>query len=297
MEMLNVKHIITRTRSDAWFGSDYTMNIYRGCSHGCIYCDSRSSCYGITDFGTVCAKANSTSLIQSELRSKQKKGVVATGAMSDPYNPQEQKFKLTQAALELLNRYHFGVAIATKSDLITRDIPVLQSIAHHSPVLCKITLTTVSDTLAAKVEPRAPSPTQRLKAIESLAKAGVFCGVLLMPVLPFIEDDAQAIAQLIESCASAGAHFIYPAFGVTLRENQREWYFNALRQAFPHAHLPERYAKAFGNAYECHCPEVKGLWFSFKSLCVQQNLLFNMSDIIRTYKSPYLSEQLNFFDL
>ncbi|MGL4283132.1 MAG: radical SAM protein [Eubacterium aggregans] len=217
--------------------------------------------------------------------------------MSDPSNTQEQKFKLTQAALELLDRYHFGVAIATKSDLITRDIPVLQSIAHHSPVLCKITLTTVSDTLAAKVEPRAPSPTQRLKAIESLAKAGVFCGVLLMPVLPFIEDDAQAIAQLIESCASAGARFIYPAFGVTLRENQREWYFNALRQAFPHAHLPERYAKAFGNDYECHCPEANGLWFNFKSLCVQQNLLFNMSDIIRTYTSPYLSEQLNFFDL
>jgi len=136
-----------------WFGSNYNMNIYKGCCHGCIYCDSRSECYGIDDFDTVRAKENALSLIDKELKSKRKTGVIGTGAMSDPYNPFEKELCLTRQALELIDKHGFGVSIITKSDLIIRDIDILQRIKEHSPVLCKITITVSNDELCRRIEP------------------------------------------------------------------------------------------------------------------------------------------------
>ena len=179
MEYIPAKQILSRNRNTAWFGTDYTMNLYRGCCHGCIYCDSRSACYGIEDFGRVRAKENALALLRDELRRKVRPGIVGMGSMSDPYNPFEGELQLTRHALELLDAYGFGAAIATKGDGITRDIDVLRCMREHVPVLCKVTVTTTDAALAARVEPNAPSPARRLEAVARLAEAGLFAGVLL----------------------------------------------------------------------------------------------------------------------
>ncbi len=288
------KTIVTRTKSTEWFGTEYNMNIYRGCSHGCIYCDSRSACYGDDNFETVKVKENALTLINSDLRRKAKTGVVATGAMSDPYNPFEKELLLTRHALELLSAYQFGVAIATKSDLITRDIDILSEIQTNAPVLCKLTVTTWDDALAQKLEPHAPSSTRRFAALAALSAAGIFSGILLMPVLPFLEDSPRNIEGIVHRAAESGARFIYPVFGVTLRQNQREWYLNALDHLFPGEHLKARYARHYGNSYECRCPEAAALWRNFTALCDQKGILYKMTDIIRSYRQPY-QQQLSLF--
>ena len=199
------RSIVIKNKSTAWFGTRYTMNIYRGCSHGCIYCDSRSECYGVQDFDTVRVKSDALAVIRNDLRSKTQSGVVATGSMSDPYNPFEKELQLTRHALELLDAYGFGAAVATKGTLITRDADILREIASHSPVLCKITVTTCDDALAAKLEPRAPSSSARLAAVEKLAGQGIFTGVLLMPVLPFLEDTPDGVRSWCGRRTTQGA--------------------------------------------------------------------------------------------
>ena len=166
------RSIVIKNKSTAWFGTRYTMNIYRGCSHGCIYCDSRSECYGVQDFDTVRVKSDALAVIRNDLRSKTQSGVVATGSMSDPYNPFEKELQLTRHALELLDAYGFGAAVATKGTLITRDADILREIASHSPVLCKITVTTCDDALAAKLEPRAPSSSALAHTVNGRSVAG-----------------------------------------------------------------------------------------------------------------------------
>lgn len=287
------KTILSGYQKNGWFGTDYSMNLYRGCCHGCIYCDSRSECYRIDDFDTVRAKENALPLLRDELRRKMKPGVVMTGAMSDPYNPFEKEEKLTRHALELLDAYGFGAAIATKSDLIVRDIDVLSDIARHSPVLCKVTVTTCDDELAAKIEPRAPSPSARLEAIRRLSGAGLFTGVLLMPVLPFLEDSDDSVLSLVERAADSGARFIYPAFGVTLRQNQRQYYFERLDERFPG--MKERYIARYGTRYSCVSPRAKQLWALFTDRCREHGLLYKMQDIVSAYRQGYSTEQLRLF--
>lgn len=298
MEYIPAKTMIIRSkRPDYWFGTDYTMNIYKGCSHGCIYCDSRSNCYGIDSFDTVRAKENALELIRDELRRKVKKGVVATGAMSDPYNPFEKELKLTRHALELCNAYEYGVAIATKSTLLARDADVLQDISEHSPVLCKVTITTSDDDMASKIEPGVLPSSKRFALIRELTDKGIYTGILLMPVLPFLEDSDQNIRQIIAMAQAAGAKFIYPAFGMTLRENQRTWYYQKLEQLFPNQGLAKRYEERFGSRYECRSPRARQLWKIFAEECQKAGILYQMKDIIASYKRPYKMEQLSLFDL
>lgn len=294
LEEVPAKTIVTRTKDSAWFGIEYNMNIYRGCCHGCIYCDSRSACYHIEDFDRVRTKKDALRIIRDDLRRKARTGVVGTGAMSDPYNPFEAKTQLTRHGLELIDAYEFGAAIATKSDLITRDIDLLQSISAHSPVLCKITITTADDALAAKVEPRAPSSSRRFAAVEKLVQAGLFAGLLLMPVLPFLEDSKENVQAIVEQAAGCGARFIYPAFGMTMRETQREWYYEKLEEAFPGSGLPARYQKRYGSRYTCASPRAKALWEMFSQKCNEKGILFEMKDIISAYKAGYGDGQLMF---
>ena len=176
MDYIPAKHILIRSKSTAWFGTDHTVNLYRGCCHGCLYCDSRSDCYRNPDFDRVTAKADALRILRDELARKVRPAFIGMGAMSDPYNPFEEELLLTRHALELIDAYDCGVSVDTKSGLIVRDIDLYQSIQAHSPVICKITITTVDEELAAKVEPRAPSPARRLEAIRKLAGAGLFCG-------------------------------------------------------------------------------------------------------------------------
>ena len=279
--------------NNMWFGCNYNMNIYKGCCHGCIYCDSRSECYGVENFDEVRAKENALALIERELKSKRKKGVIGTGAMSDPYNPFEKEHRLTRGALELINKYRFGVAIATKSDLIVRDIELLQEISMHSPVLVKITVTCADDELCRKIEPNAPPPSQRFRAIKALSDAGINTCVLLMPVLPFIEDSVENIRSIARLAHENGARFIYPAFGVTLRQNQRDWFFQKLDEHFPS--VKEKYIECFGSAYECRSPNSLELWSIFKTECDGAGIIYNMSDIISAYKKGYGDGQLTLF--
>lgn len=296
MEYISAKTILHRNKSTEWFGTDHTLNLYRGCCHGCIYCDSRSNCYGIENFEQVRAKRDALRILRDELRRKVKPGFAGMGAMSDPYNPFEETELLTRHALELLDAYGFGVAIATKSDRIVRDIDLFQSIQSHSPVVCKITVTTTDDDLAAKVEPGAPAPSRRLEAVRRLSGAGVFTGVLLMPVLPFLEDRWEQVEDVLEKAAQAGARFVYPAFGMTMRDGQREYYLRRLEELFPEKKLARRYEQRYGTRYTCASPDAARLWKRFQAKCKELGLLYEMRQIISAAKRGYGDRQLTFFD-
>ena len=296
MDEIPAKHLLIRSRSTQWFGTDHTVNLYRGCCHGCLYCDSRSACYGDPDFDTVKVKADALRILRDDLARKVRPAFVSMGAMSDPYNPFEKELLLTRHALELLDAYECGAAIATKSDLILRDRDVLTSIAAHSPVVCKVTVTTTDPGMAAKVEPRAPSPARRLAAVEGLAKAGLFTGVLLMPVLPFLEDTEENVLSVVDQAARAGARFVYPAFGVTMREGQREHFLRALDLAFPDQDLSKRYLARYGSRYQCPSPRARQLWEAFSQRCRELGVLYTMPSIISAATRPYADRQLTFFD-
>lgn len=296
MDYIPAKHILIRSKSTAWFGTDHTVNLYRGCCHGCLYCDSRSDCYRNPDFDRVTAKSDALRILRDELARKVRPAFIAMGAMSDPYNPFEEELLLTRHALELIDAYDCGVSVDTKSDLIVRDIDLYQSIQAHSPVICKLTVTTVDEDLAAKVEPRAPSPARRLAAIRSLAQAGVFCGVLLMPVLPFLEDRPEQVLSVVDRSADAGAKFIYPGFGVTMRQGQREYFLRELDRAFPGEHLSRRYLARYGDRYRCPSPRARELWEVFAARCRERGLLYQMPHIVSAATRGYGDRQLTFFD-
>ena len=296
MEYIAAKTIVTRNKTTAWFGCEYNMNIYKGCCHGCIYCDSRSECYGVENFDQVRVKENALEIIGKDLRHKVKTGIVATGSMSDPYNPFEKELQLTRHGLELLDAYGFGAAVATKSDLILRDIDIFKQIQQHSPVLCKITITSGNDTLSQKLEPGAPVSSKRFETVQALSAEGVFTGILLMPVLPFIQDSEENILSIITRAAECGARFIYPMFGVTLRQNQRIWFLKQLDDLFPGKGLKEKYIKNYGNSYVCNSPRAKQLWKLFTKECDARGLLYKMQDIIAAYKQGYGMQQLRLFE-
>ena len=188
----------------------------------------------------------------------------------------------------------FGAAVAQRT-LITRDADILREIASHSPVLCKITVTTCDDALAMKLEPRAPSSSARLAAVEKLAGQGIFTGVLLMPVLPFLEDTPDGVRRLVRAAYNAGARFVYPAFGVTLRQNQRAYFLDRLDELFPGAGLRARYVRQFGTQYECRSPRARELWQAFTGECRATGLLYGMQDIVAAYRQGYGSGQPQLF--
>ncbi|NKF07195.1 radical SAM protein [Clostridium gasigenes] len=298
MEHIDAKTIISQyIENNHWFGINYNMNIYKGCCHGCIYCDSRSSCYGIEDFDRVRAKDNAVEIIRKELRGKRKKGVVGTGAMSDPYNPFEKRERLTRGALKQINNFNFGVAIATKSSLITRDIDILKKIKEHSPVLIKMTITTLDDELCSKIEPNVSLSSDRFSAIKKLSDNGIYTGVLLMPILPFINDDEENIIGIVKKAYECGAKFIFAyGMGVTLRENQRQYYYEKLIELFPEEKLAKKYIEIYENRYEYQSINSKTLWQCFKRECEKYNMLYKMEDIILSYKDiNNKKEQISWF--
>ena len=269
-----------------------SMNIYRGCSHGCIYCNSRSLCYGDITFDKIKVKEDALRIIRDDLNRKVRSGVVATGAMSDPYNPLENKLKLTRNAIELINAYRFGAAIDTKGTLVTRDVDILQDIKKHSPVIVKITITTNDDALCEKIESHVPNATDRFAAIKALSDAGIYCGVLMMPILPFINDTEENIIGIVRRAKDAGAKFIYPAFGMTLRDGNREYYYKNLDEEFPG--LKEKYIAKYDLRYNCTSPNAKKLWELFSRECDKLELIHKMSSITFQYRQGY-EEQLSLF--
>lgn len=293
MLTIPAKTILQKNKSSGWFGNDYNMNLYKGCCHGCIYCDSRSDCYRIDDFDTVRAKENCIEILRDELRRKVRTGIIGTGAMSDPYNPFEKTERLTEKALMLIDAYNFGATVITKSDLITRDIDLYRQISEHSPVLCKMTVTTCDDELCRKIEPNVSVSSERFNALAKLSEAGLKTGITLMPVLPFIEDTEDNILGIVRTAYECGVKIIYPAFGMTLRQNQRDHYYKKLDGLFPG--LSDKYRRYCGNSYECVSPNAKRLWNVFTAECYRLGIFYNMKDIISFYKCGYEDAQLSFF--
>ncbi|MBH1942285.1 radical SAM protein [Mobilitalea sibirica] len=294
MRTIPAKTILSHCKDDSWFGNDYNMNLYKGCCHDCIYCDSRSSCYQIEDFEVVRSKENAISILENELRRKQKTGVIGTGSMSDPYNPYELKYQLTRQALNLIDTYHFGVSIATKSSLITRDVDLLENIASHSPVLCKITITSADDTMATKIEPKVCISSKRFEAVKKLSDHNIYSGILMMPLLPFLTDTEENVRKIIHMAYDNGAKFIYPIFGMSLRTGQREYYYQKLDLLFPDLNLTQLYQQRYKDLYECYSPRVRELKQMFREECNHRGILYHMEDIIAAYKDRYKYDQLSF---
>jgi DNA repair photolyase len=255
---------------DAWFGLKYNMNLYRGCQHRCIYCDSRSECYQIEDFdGEVLVKANAIELLRKELASKRVKGTIGTGSMNDPYMPLERKLNLTGRALEVIAQFRFPVHILTKSDLVLKDLDTLCEINRVFAAV-SFTITTADDALGKKLEPGAPLVSNRFKAMQILAAHGIHTGVIMMPVLPFIEDKQENITEIVRKADAHGASYIIPSFGMSLRDRQRAYYYNKLDKLFPG--LRVEYEQRYGNQYHCAADGGGRLAKLFDELCAQYGL-------------------------
>lgn len=294
METINAKHLLTPVRGsmEDFFYADWNMNLYRGCSHGCIYCDSRSACYQIDRFDTVRAKADAVAMLEAELRSKRTTGVITMGSMSDPYNPHEEQLQHTRQALELIRKYRFGAAFTTKSALCRRDAEILAEIARHAPVCARLTVTCADDALCRKIEPHVSVSSERFQAISVLAGKDVFCGVWLNPVLPYLTDSEENIRQIIRMTADHGGRFVVCFFGMTLRTGNREYFFNALERDFPG--VRNKYLQQYGNAYELVAPESQRLYDVFRAECVKCNLHWRFSDINREMFAR-MPEQISLF--
>ena len=269
---IRAKTIVSRVKGiDTHFGLDYGMNLYRGCQHHCIYCDSRSLCYGIEDFdGEVLIKVNAIDLLRDELARKRRKGIIGTGSMHDAYMPLEETVELTKRALEAIADYGFGVHVVTKSDLVLRDIPILKRISRYHTAAVSLTITTIDDGLSKKLEPGAPPSSARFRALKALCDAGIETRIALMPSLPFIEDTQENVTAIVAEARRCGVSAIVPWFGMSMRDRQRAYFYEKLDGLFPG--LKNRYIETYGDAYNCPSPNADALYQRFHVLCAEYGI-------------------------
>ena len=272
MHFVNAKGILTANNGRCG------MNIYRGCTHGCIYCDSRSKCYQFTHaFEDIEVKGNAPELLESALKSKRKKCMIGTGSMSDPYMHCEEQLKLTRQCLEIISKYEFGIAIQTKSDRILRDIDLLDEINQKAKAVVQMTLTTYDDDLCTIIEPNVCNTKRRIQVLEEMQKRGIPTVVWLTPILPFINDSEENVNAILEECIRVGVKgIICFDMGVTLREGDREYFYEALDKNFPG--LKEKYIKTYGNSYNVPSPNNAKLMRLFEDTCKSHNILYKPDD-------------------
>jgi len=289
MRYIEAKTILSPVKQgpDNIFGLKYNMNLYRGCQHGCIYCDSRSDCYKLGDLSDIRAKENALILLEKELKSKRVRGTIGFGSMNDPYMPVEKEMELTRGALKLINRYNYPIHIITKSDLVIRDIDLFKEISR-SYVAISLTITAADDQLSAQIEPGAPVSSKRFEAIRKLSENGIHTGIMLMPVLPFITDEKENIEYIVTKGKECGAQYILAFMGMTLREGQREYFYDQLDKRFPG--LREKYTSAFGNDYNCSTPNHKSLYNAFYASCYKNSIQTQME-----FHKPIEPKQLTLF--
>lgn len=291
MNFIRAKKLIHSMKGgQSWFSSTHNCNIYRGCNQNCIYCDSRSSCYQISDFDQVRAKEEADILIDHELSKIRQKGVLSLGGMGDPYNYLEKELHYTRNALKSLDKYGFGVSIITKSTLVTRDIDILKNICTHSPVSVSFTITTADDRLQARIERNVPSSSDRFRALKLLSDSGIYTGITLMPLLPFINDTAENIESIVQKAHESGAKYIFASFGVTLRDNQRQHFFQKIGPE-----LTKKYIDTYGDSYMCSSLNEKALRIKFETLCRKYGIVYKMKDIIKGMSDNIKSEQMTLF--
>ena len=274
------------------------MNVYRGCSHGCIYCDSRSKCYQFTHpFEDIEVKRNAPELLEQALRSKRKKCMIGTGAMSDPYMHCEEELRLTRRCLEIILKYGFGAAVQTKSDRILRDIDLLDEINRSAKCVVQMTLTTYDDDLCRILEPNVCNTRRRIEVLEQMRERGIPTVVWLTPILPFLNDTEENITSILNECARVGVKGVIDfGMGLTLREGDREYYYAALDRHFPG--MKERYITRYGNAYELPSPNAKKLKAVFRQICREHGILSTPDECFRYINElPEKYPQMSMFEL
>ncbi len=274
------------------------MNLYRGCSHGCIYCDSRSACYQMDhDFEDIEVKANSLELLEEALRRKRTKCMIGTGSMSDPYMPLEQELGYTRRALELIAKYRFGATLITKSDLVLRDLDLLQQIHRQTKAVVQMTLTTADDGLCRVIEPGVCTTSRRVEVLKELQRAGIPAVVWMTPILPYINDTRQNIQSLLDCCVETGVRgIIWFGAGVTMREGNREYFFRQLDRHFPG--MKERYMREFGLSYFCNSPRNRELTELMQQTCEEHGILYGPEKVfayLKEFEDKEAGEQLSLF--
>jgi len=295
METIKTRTIMTKAdNGDKWFGIDYHMNLYKGCNLGCIYCNVRSDTYHIDNFDQVSTKEDALDILEKELSSKTKKGVVSFGSLSDPYNGAEEKMQLTRKALKLVHKYGFGVSIDTKSDLVLRDLDILKEIAADNNVIIKVSITTTDLELQKILEPNVISTNKRFEVVKTLRENNIYCGVLIHPVLPFLTDNEENILSLIQKAGKAKANFIYTKMGMTLQTNQREYFYEKIEKHY--IGISSDYDSVFGKRYHCNTLQYRRLMELFLKEASKYQMFTDMEDIIKGYKKDLpTNEQISLF--
>ena len=287
MHFINAKGILS---------SNNGMNLYRGCTHGCIYCDARSNCYQFTHaFEDIEVKQNAPQLLEQALRSKRKKCMIGTGSMCDPYLHCEKDLELTRRCLEIIDRYEYGVAIQTKSDMILRDLDLLKSINKKAKCVVQMTLTTFDEDLCKIVEPNVCTTKRRFEVLEVMRDNGIPTVVWLSPILPFINDTKENLEGILDYCIRATVYgIICFGMGMTLRDGDREYYYAALDKHFPGLH--ERYHKKYGYAYEVPSDNYKELMGIFQRTCKEHGIVGDVEKCFAYMREfPEKYEQLSLF--
>lgn len=287
MHKVNVKGILSAKNG---------MNIYRGCLHGCIYCDSRSLCYQMNHkFEDIEVKANAVELLENALRRKRNKCMIGTGAMSDPYMPIEEKLGNMRKCLEVIERYGFGVTMITKSTKVLRDLDLLKKINEKSKCVVQMTLTTYDEDLCRIVEPNVETTYERFRALEILRDNGIPTVVWLCPILPFINDTEENIRGILDYCVRAKVKGIINFdMGVTLRDGNREYFYKKLDEHFPG--LKEKYIRMYGNSYQLSSPNSRKLSMIYKSECIKNGIMCDVNECfeyLNKYEDKYGGEQIS----
>ena len=287
MHEVNVKGILSAKNG---------MNIYRGCLHGCIYCDSRSLCYQMKHkFEDIEVKANAVELLENALRRKRNKCMIGTGAMSDPYMPIEEKLSNMRKCLEVIERYGFGVTMITKSTKVLRDLDLLKKINEKSKCVVQMTLTTYDEDLCRIVEPNVETTYERFRALEILRDNGIPTVVWLCPILPFINDTEENIMGMLDYCVRAKVKGIINFdMGVTLRDGNRAYFYKKLDEHFPG--LKEKYIRMYGNSYQLSSPNSRQLNMIYKSECIKNGIMCDVNECfeyLNKYEDKYGGEQIS----
>ena len=274
------------------------MNVYRGCTHGCIYCDSRSTCYQMDHaFEDVAVKRSAPELLEDALRRKRRRCMIGTGSMCDPYLPLERETRLTRRCLEVIDRYGFGVSVLTKSDLILRDLDLLKSINEKTKAVVCTTLTTFDEDLCRVVEPNVCTTKRRFEMLKTMHDNGIRTGVWLCPILPFLNDTEENLRGLLDYCFAAGVEVIVNfGMGVTLRDGNRQYFYKQLDAHFPG--LKEQYIETFGDRYDCPSPNAARLTRVFREACRARGVICDPERAmawLMEFEDKQAGEQLNLF--
>lgn len=280
MHYVEAKSLLTK-----WNG----MNIYRGCTHGCIYCDSRSKCYNFDHkFEDIEVKKNAPELLEKILKSKRKKCMIGTGSMSDPYMPIESKLQLTRKCLEVIDKYGFGATVITKSDLILRDLDLLKSINKKAKCVVQMTLTTYDENLCKELEPNVCTTKRRFEVLKILNENNIPTIVWLCPILPYINDTIDNMQGILDYCLKANVKgIICFNAGMTLRDGNREYYYSHLDQLFPN--LSKQYIEKYGSSYNVISKNNAKLMEIFNKTCEEHNIIHTPDECFK-YTSEYIEE-------